>query len=436
MRQAVKDECARARWIVTQGSRIFRGDPQTEDNRVIDKLLVAGTILHVQSTAPELYLLGVTQSDLWGVTRTPGPSRAELFHHSKTFNAKHYARSILSMVASATAFLQHSDRSSEVLSRTDPTPSHCDELTHPDRALVALGRELRNRGYSFTTITPLSHRRVIARPSKSTPTLPDIFGWSRPFADSDVASEILRLMTEAQVLQRDGDRLRSAVRFSSLGGQLFAHSAFPTEQADAVFFGPDTYRFARALRQMLAAWQPQQSLRVLDVGAGSGAGGLHAATLLRNARIVLSDINNSALRFSRINALINEVQEVEVVDSDVCENVSGAFDLIVSNPPYLVDPLARLYRHGGGALGFELSLKIAEQGLARLARGGRLFLYTGSAIVDGHDAFRQGLQERLKGRARIAYEEIDPDVFGEELESPPYDRADRIAAVAATIEAL
>jgi methylase of polypeptide subunit release factors len=340
------------------------------------------------------------------------------------------------MMASAPVFLQHSDQSAAVLSRTNRRLSHCDELTGADRALVALGWELRKGGYSFTTITPLSHRRVIARPSKSTPTLQDIFGWSRPFGESDVTSEILRLMVEAQVLQRDGDRLRSAVRFSSLGGQLFAHSAFPTEQADAVFFGPDTYRFLRALRQMLALWQSRQPLRVLDVGAGSGAGGLHAATLLRNAGIVLCDINNSALRFSRINALINEVRDVEVVNSDVCENVSGTFDLIVSNPPYLVDPLARLYRHGGGALGFELSLKIAEQGLARLAPGRRLFLYTGSAIVDGMDAFCEVLHERLKGRARVAYEEIDPDVFGEELESPPYDRADRIAAVAATIEAL
>jgi hypothetical protein len=34
----------------------------------------------------------------------------------------------------------------------------------------------------------------------------------------------------------------------------------------------------------------------------------------------------------------------------------------------------------------------------------------------------------------MTYEEIDPDVFGEELEHPPYDRADRIAVVAVTID--
>jgi hypothetical protein len=35
---------------------------------------------------------------------------------------------------------------------------------------------------------------------------------------------------------------------------------------------------------------------------------------------------------------------------------------------------------------------------------------------------------------RFTYEEIDPDVFGEELEYSPYDRADRIAVVGVTID--
>ncbi len=337
------------------------------------------------------------------------------------------------MEASAPAILPHLECSA-VLSPTEPALSRHHDVASADSALAALGCELRDRGYGFITVTPLTHRRVIARAPNGLPSLPDIFGWSRPFSPNDVDPVLLRLMTQAQVLERDGDRLRSGVRFSSIGAQLFAHSAFPTEQADAVFFGPDTYRFVRALRQMLADWRLRPSLRVLDIGAGSGAGGLHAATLLRDARIVLSDINKRALRFGRINAAINHVADVEVVDSDLYQNVSGAFDLIISNPPYLIDPLARLYRHGGGVLGFELSLRIAEQGLARLTPGGRLFLYTGSAIVDGVDAFRDLLFDRLGGRARVAYEEVDPDVFGEELEAPPYDRADRIAAVAAMIE--
>jgi len=68
---AVKDEFAKAGWIVTRGSHVFKDDCQKEDHPVIIKLREAGALLHVQSTAPEFYLIGATWSDLWGVTRNP-----------------------------------------------------------------------------------------------------------------------------------------------------------------------------------------------------------------------------------------------------------------------------------------------------------------------------------------------------------------------------
>ena len=310
------------------------------------------------------------------------------------------------------------------------------DVNQQDRALINLGQALRERGYHFTTITPASHRRVVSRPLRLNATLEDVFGWSRPFGERDIPGDLLTMLRGSGLLRNSKGRLSSCVRFSTLGDQLFAHSAFPTEHGDAVFFGPDTYRFARAITQSIAAFAHRPDLRVLDIGAGSGAGGLHAAALLRDAspQLTLTDINHGALRFSRINAILNGAT-AEIIESDLYADVEGDFDLIVSNPPYLVDPMARLYRHGGGKLGSALSIRIVEEGIEKLAPGGRLLLYTGSAIVDGVDALHETLREALTGRAvRLAYEEIDPDVFGEELESPPYDRADRIAVVAAIID--
>ena len=317
-----------------------------------------------------------------------------------------------------------------------PHPETTDGLSAADRALLDIGQYLRQRDYRFTTITPATHRRVLARAARGPATLRDVFGWTRSFQSSDLPEEILAKLDVAGVLQTSGGELRSGVRFSTLGPQLFMHSAFPTDEADAVFFGPDTYRFARAIAQCIASAPAKQQMRILDIGAGSGAGGLHAAALLasRAPRIVLTDINERALRFARLNAALNRTPDVQVLRGDLYDKVDGRFDLIISNPPYLVDPLRRSYRHGGGGLGAELSLRIAEEGLARLAPGGRLLLYTGSAIVDGVDLFHAALRERLRHHAvRLAYEEIDPDVFGEELDAPPYDKADRIAAIAATI---
>ena len=301
---------------------------------------------------------------------------------------------------------------------------------------MALGQELRLQNYRFTTITPLSHARVNARAPEGPASLGDIFGWSRPFRARDLPAAMLTLLADAGVLDEAGDALRSGVRFSTLGEQLFVHSAFPTDGADAVFFGPDTYRFARFIRQSLAA-STRRPERIADIGAGSGAGGLHAAALLRDAapQVLLTDINEKALRFCRVNTALNCVPNVTTVASDLFADIDGAFDLIVANPPYLVDPRRRAYRHGGGELGGGLSIEIARQGIERLAPGGRLLLYTGSAIVGGVDALEEALRACAAGRcARFSYEEIDPDVFGEELEAAPYDRADRIAAVAVTIE--
>lgn len=318
-----------------------------------------------------------------------------------------------------------------------PHPETSDAVSAPDLALLQVGRYLQQLHYRFTTITPAVHRRVLARAARSPATLRDIFGWSRNFQPSDLPDQVLARLDAAGALKATGGGLRCLVRFSTLGPQLFMHSAFPTDEADAVFFGPDTYRFARAIGQCIGSVPAKRRMRILDVGAGSGAGGLHAAALLtsRAPQIVLTDINVRALRFARLNAALNRTSDVQVIRSDLYDAVDGRFDLIIANPPYLVDPLRRSYRHGGGGLGAELSLRIAAEGLARLAPGGRLLLYTGSAIVDGVDLFHAALRERLRHHpVHLTYEEIDPDVFGEELDAPPYDGVDRIAVVAATIE--
>jgi methylase of polypeptide subunit release factors len=303
-------------------------------------------------------------------------------------------------------------------------------LSDADRALLRLGDTLRTAGYEFTTVTPATHARVNAREENArAKDLRDVFGWSRPFSEDVIPAEILVLMREAGILVEENAVLRSRVRVSSLAGELFFHSAFPTKDADAVFFGPDTYRFARAIKAGLK--ERTAAIRnAIDIGCGAGPGGILVAKHAPEARVLMTDINAAALRLARVNAALAGTTNAIPLRADILNGVDGTFDVIVSNPPYLNDALGRAYRHGGGAFGAALSLRILEAALPRLAPAGTLILYTGTAIIAGRDLFREAALPALAaGGFAWTYEEVDPDIFGEELETQAYRAADRIVAV-------
>lgn len=311
----------------------------------------------------------------------------------------------------------------------------------PDRwqqrePLLALGRALQGMGYEFTTVTPTTHQLVNSRASNQVArSVRDVFGWSRPFVPSALPQPLFAAMSAAEACEPvpGGRWWRPLVRFSTLNSLLFAHSAFPTTGRDSVFFGPDSHRFVGAVQRAARAAQ-----RVVDVGCGSGVGGIAlAARGLGVAPVVLADINPDALRLAAVNAELASVP-FETVRSDVLRDVRGEFDLVIANPPYLLDDARRVYRDGGGAHGEQLAVRITREAIDRLRTmtdGGRLLLYTGSAIVDGTDTFMSAVREQLSRRGvRYNYEELDPDVFAEELQRPAYANVERIAAVFLQVE--
>jgi methylase of polypeptide subunit release factors len=277
-----------------------------------------------------------------------------------------------------------------------------------DGALIELARALQKTGYQFTTPTPATHERVNSRAqSKEAKNARDVFGWSRRFRPEILPEEIWQLMQSAGIAAANGDAWRSSLRLSSLNNQLFWHSAFPTTENDTVFFGPDTFRFAAAICELFTSGK-KDFKRIVDIGCGAGPGAILCALACPHAEVFAADINDRALRLARINAKLAGTSNVEAVNSDLLANVEGEFDLVISNPPYLVDDDERAYRHGGGPLGAELSLKIVEAALERLAPQGMLLLYTGVAMIDGQDPFLAEVEKRLSPDVSWNYREVDP----------------------------
>jgi len=307
------------------------------------------------------------------------------------------------------------------------------EFAPEDLALLRLLSLLEARGYDFVAPTPLTHARVVGRrggePARG---LRDVLGWSLPFRRESLDAEIASQLEAADVLESHHGLLKSRIRVSRVRGLLFVHSAFPTVSEDSVFLGPDSYRFAGFIAQELAArsWLG----RAADVGGGAGVGALTAAAGRGCSRLIVSDVNPAALRFARISAA-HAGTSLETIEASGAAELPADLDLVLANPPYIGGVPDQTYQDGGAGLGIQVALDWAAAVLPKLAQGGRFLLYSGSAILEGgHDVLKGELVALAENAgARLSYREIDPDVFGEELERPAYRSAERIAAVGAVL---
>ena len=133
-----------------------------------------------------------------------------------------------------------------------------------------------------------------------------------------------------------------------------------------------------------------ERLRILDIGTGSGALLLALLTELTNATGIATDISPSAIEVARANAeRLGLGKRCGFVVCNIAAGVTGPFDLIVSNPPYIahaeiatLDPEVRDYDPAlaldGGMDGLDAYRAIATQAPSLLAPGGRLIVELGA----------------------------------------------------------
>jgi methylase of polypeptide subunit release factors len=297
-----------------------------------------------------------------------------------------------------------------------------------DDALDHLLEALSAQGYRFVTPTPATHARVVACPTmQEARDLRGVFGWSLPFERSLVPAPLLAALEAGEWMTTlPCGRAKSLVRVSSLGERLFVHSAYPTVGKDSVFFGPDSYRFVSFVLREL----PPPARHVVDLGAGSGVGGICAAARLREPTLTLSDVSPAALVMARANAKAAGIEADLRCGDGLPAKIGAPIDVLIANPPYIADSAGRTYCDGGALLGCEATVAWIARSLPQLPRLATMLVYTGSAVVNGTPVMRPHVEKLAQEHGAVMrWEELDPDVFGEELSSPRYHGVERIAAV-------
>jgi release factor glutamine methyltransferase len=209
-------------------------------------------------------------------------------------------------------------------------------------------------------------------------------------ADDQLSEEELRRLDSAQ----ERRRLREPLAYI-LGEWGFRRLTLKVDRRVLVPRPETEVLVERCLEHLRALSGP----RVLDVGVGSGAIALAIADEHPAARILAVDRSADALAAARENLARTPVDgRMEFRQGDLLAGISGPFDLVVSNPPYVspedfdtLEPEVRLFEPREAIVGVRVGAEIAEAACAVLAPGGWLLLECGDGQAADLAAELEGL---------------------------------------------
>lgn len=132
---------------------------------------------------------------------------------------------------------------------------------------------------------------------------------------------------------------------------------------------------------LLESIEIKRVMRVLEVGTGSGFIALHCAK--EGASVTATDISPVAANNARLNAERNGIS-IDIIQTDLTRGVSGKFDIIIFNPPYITGEDSEILTKRekeqlvGGEEGYEISIRFLEEVRGLLREGGSILLLTSS----------------------------------------------------------
>lgn len=177
------------------------------------------------------------------------------------------------------------------------------------------------------------------------------------------------VLCEAGILRRGQGCFKADARLIPWGDFLLLSDRLPPEGQEF----PHDYVMSGVSSSslMLNRLTPRQSVgRALDIGTGAG---VHALLAARHAEeVVATDTNPRALSFARMSARLNGIENISFRLGSFFEPVQGEkFDLIVSNPPFLISPSAELMFQNPGTVADGVSELMIREMPGFLTEGGQ-----------------------------------------------------------------
>jgi methylase of polypeptide subunit release factors len=169
--------------------------------------------------------------------------------------------------------------------------------------------------------------------------------------------------------------------------------------------------------------------RALDVGCG---GGIQSVLAARHAdRVIACDINPRALNFTAFNALLNGVDNVECRAGSFFAPVDGEkFDLIVSNPPFVISPDSALVFRDSCLRGDDVSRQVVRQAAEHLREGGLAFMLMSWGIASGEawaDRLRPWVADLPCDVCFLHHSAAPPLMYAASWNSPLQSRPDQFS---------
>jgi len=180
----------------------------------------------------------------------------------------------------------------------------------------------------------------------------------------------------------DGDQVQATVQLRCYQGLIVA---FDFHRRGGTALAADYVMGISASSLTLAGLTIRRPSRsTLDLGTGNGFQAFLATQ--HSEKVVATDRNPRAVDIAAFNARLNDLASVECRQGDLFDPVAGErFDLIVSNPPFIVSPDSGFYFLHGGMEADQVCRTIARRAPAHLNAGGYCQFLANWAVVAGED---------------------------------------------------